>query len=558
MRGDSLIPDYEQSWALLIGIDEYQAGLPPLTTATRGARELAGLLSGELGFQPDHVITLINEQATQRAIRRTLTDPFSRGDKVGPNDRVVVYYAGHGVTFDTAQGEVGCIAPYDAEQGYIDSTIPMDELTRLANRIHAKHVLFLLDACFSGFATTREASSGVERQVRDFMVRPTRQVITAGTREQAVSDSWGPGGHSLFTGFLIDGLSGAAPAPAGVLRAFHLAGFLQDQVAQHSRSLQTPQYAALMGSQGGDFIFSVRRVASLDPLLLAALDSSDATQRLAAVGRLRTLGMDEDRPDHAAQALAKLEELIKRDPDRLVRSAAEEALREIVPQTTVAPVVREELAEVPTGADAEQVEIPDLHLIAAAGPVKGRHLVPGVRPITLGRTPDNSVPLDDPRVSRHHARLFCRGGALWAEDLDSTNGTLVNGERITAPRQLAAGDVVEVGQTRLTVTDNPPEVMREATLFDIPLPTPGADEGATEPNEVIEAAQAESAAAGDGFVAAPTPAPAGQGFVDARTPAPAASSDQERRRRSLILLIAIIIGACVLMSCLAIALGGNW
>lgn len=545
MRDESLIPDYEQSWALLIGIDEYQAGLPPLTTATRGMQALAEVLTGELNFQPGHVITLANKQATQRAIRRTLTDPFSRGDKVGPNDRVVVYFAGHGVTFDTAHGEVGCIAPYDAEQGYIDSTIPMDELTRLANRIHAKHVLFLLDACFSGFATTREASAGVERQVRDFMIRPTRQVITAGTREQAVSDSWGPGGHSLFTGFLIDGLRGAAPTPAGVLRAFHLAGFLQDQVAQHSRSLQTPQYAALMGSQGGDFIFRVRQVASLDPLLLAALDSSDATQRLVAVGRLRTLGMDEDHPDHAAQALAKLEELAKRDPDRLVRSASEEALHEIVPETTVAPVIREELAEVATGA--EEIDVPDLHIIAATGPVKGRHIVPGSRPIMLGRTPDNTVPLDDPRVSRHHARLYCHEGALWIEDLDSTNGTLVNGERIIEPTQLAVGDVIEVGQTRLNIADSPPHTMREATLFDMPLAGQEEKESSdTEPNEPILAEEAEAAASSDGFIDAPTP----------EVPA---SPDSQHRRRNLIVLIAVIVGACVLMSCFVMALGGgNW
>jgi hypothetical protein len=340
MPEPSYRPEYSHSWALLVGIDDYKHGrLPPLRTAVKGVRALADLLQGALGFDPARVLTLENEQATRRAILRAFTDPLSRPDRAGPDDRVLIYFAGHGITFDTPQGEVGCIVPYDVESDYIDTTIPMDDMTRLADRMYAKHVLFLLDACFSGFATTREAAPGVERQVEDFLTRPARQVIAAGTRDQAVADMWGPGGHSLFTGFLLDGLSGASPAPGGILRAFHLAGYLQDQVAQHSRSRQTPQYAPLMGCRGGDFIFSVREVVELPAWLLAAVNSDDPTQRLVAVGQLRTLVRGEE-PDEAAQALAKLEEMAAGDTDLMVRRSAEAALQELIPQTSVTPVVR--------------------------------------------------------------------------------------------------------------------------------------------------------------------------------------------------------------------------
>jgi formylglycine-generating enzyme required for sulfatase activity len=341
MPEPSYKPEYSHSWALLVGIDDYRHGrLPPLHTAVKGVRALADLLQSAFGFDPACILTLENEQATRSAILRAFTDPLSRPDRAGPDDRVLIYFAGHGITFDTPQGEVGCIVPYDVEAGYIDTTIPMDDMTRLADRIYAKHVLFLLDACFSGFATTREAAPGVERQVEDLLTRPARQVIAAGTRDQAVADLWGPGGHSLFTGFLLDGLRGASPAPGGILRAFHLAGYLQDQVAQHSRSRQTPQYAPLMGSQGGDFIFSVREVLELPAWLLAAVNSDDPTQRLVAVGQLRTLARGE-KPDEAAQALAKLEEMAAGDGDLMVRQSAQAALQELVPQTDVAPVERE-------------------------------------------------------------------------------------------------------------------------------------------------------------------------------------------------------------------------
>jgi WD40 repeat protein len=333
---------YTASHAVVIGIDDYKNDrLPPLSTGAKGARAVAEMLHEELGFDAENIVLLQNEQATQRAIRRAMTDPLSRLEKVGPDDRVIIYFGGHGVTFDTAQGEVGCIAPYDIEPGYIDSTIPMDELTRLAERIHAKHVLFLLDACFSGFATMREIPSGVQRQIDDYLTRPARQVVTAGMRDQLVADTWGPDGHALFTGFLLEGLRGAAPTPGGVLRAFHLAGYLQDEVAAHSHSLQTPQYAALMGSGGGDFVFSVRDVVALPEWLIAAAASDDAAARLVAADRLRALAEDDD-ADIADQALARLTEMSDGDPDALVRSLTQEALGELMPETIIAPVEREE------------------------------------------------------------------------------------------------------------------------------------------------------------------------------------------------------------------------
>jgi hypothetical protein len=307
----------------------------------KGARAVAGVLQDDLDFDAERIILLENEAATQRAIRRAFVDPLGREEKVGPDDRVLVYFGGHGLTYDTAEGEIGCIAPYDIEKAYWDTAIPMDELTRLANRIHAKHVLFLLDACFSGFATTRQISTGVQRQVDDYLTRPARQVISAGTRDQLVADTWGPGGHALFTGFLLEGLGGAAPTPGGVLRAFHLAGYIQDAVATHSHSKQTPQYAALMGSRGGDFVFSVRDIVALPTWLVEVAESRDPTQRLMAVGELRPLAHGED-PDVADMALARLADMAENDPDEVVRSSAQATLRAKMPGTTVAPVEREE------------------------------------------------------------------------------------------------------------------------------------------------------------------------------------------------------------------------
>lgn len=67
--------------------------------------------------------------------------------------------------------------------------------------------------------------------------------------------------------------------------------------------------------------------------------------------------------------------------------------------------------------------------------------------ITLGRDITNDIVINDPEVSRHHMRLTRGGGGYTMEDLGSTNGTFVNGQRLTGARPLASGDMVGLGET---------------------------------------------------------------------------------------------------------------
>jgi pSer/pThr/pTyr-binding forkhead associated (FHA) protein len=81
---------------------------------------------------------------------------------------------------------------------------------------------------------------------------------------------------------------------------------------------------------------------------------------------------------------------------------------------------------------------------------EGRHLkeyTVGVG-LTIGRSPDNTVIIDNPAVSGHHARVFSESGAVILEDLNSTNGTFVNGQSATR-KVLRSGDVVLIGKHQL-------------------------------------------------------------------------------------------------------------
>ncbi len=70
--------------------------------------------------------------------------------------------------------------------------------------------------------------------------------------------------------------------------------------------------------------------------------------------------------------------------------------------------------------------------------------------VTIGRDESNDVVLpDDLTVSRRHAVLERLAAGWSVSDLDSLNGTLVNGEALTQPRPLYSGDEIEIGETRL-------------------------------------------------------------------------------------------------------------
>jgi hypothetical protein len=71
-------------------------------------------------------------------------------------------------------------------------------------------------------------------------------------------------------------------------------------------------------------------------------------------------------------------------------------------------------------------------------------------PLTAGRGNNNDIPLpDDEYASSRHARFEPRRDGVWVEDIGSTNGTFVNGIRLTRERKLTPGDVVRVGETDL-------------------------------------------------------------------------------------------------------------
>ncbi len=77
----------------------------------------------------------------------------------------------------------------------------------------------------------------------------------------------------------------------------------------------------------------------------------------------------------------------------------------------------------------------------------------GAKEVSIGRSPDNGLVIDNPAVSHYHARVFTEEGRLMLEDFGSLNGTFVNGQRVKMV-MLKAGDSVAVGKHTIVVSES--------------------------------------------------------------------------------------------------------
>ncbi|CAN2039091.1 hypothetical protein GMMP15_1030091 [Candidatus Magnetomoraceae bacterium gMMP-15] len=246
---------YDKMIAVIIGIDVYRNLQPEdhLKYAVRDARGVAEILQENYSF--DQVISLYDQNATRDKIMQVLQGELS---KTNPNDAVLIYFAGHGITRHTAQGDLGYLIPYDGslKSHEMHKNISMQQINSdVCPLIPAKHALIIADACFGGLLlSTRAASLEPSKSIaylREITKEPVRQIITAGGKNETVLDG-GKYGHSVFTGRLIEALAGVKD----FITAKQLGIAIQQKVygdAAARGHKQKPLEGKIYGT--GDFVF---------------------------------------------------------------------------------------------------------------------------------------------------------------------------------------------------------------------------------------------------------------------------------------------------------------
>jgi hypothetical protein len=247
-------PGYARRYGVVVGINDYR-DWSRLGGARRDAELVAGRLR-ELGF--DDVYELYDRDATRSRILQLLGEELIR--KTREEDLVVVFFAGHGQTETLPTGQTqGYIIPADGSRAGVFSTaISMDELRKLRERTLAKHMLYLMDSCYSGLILTRGAppETGSDGQyAATATTYAAAQILTAGQDGQVAIEA---GGMGLFTRFLLRALSGEADTDRdGAVTAMELATFVVGPVTRESNGQQTPQFGWIDAGIG-NVVFPVR------------------------------------------------------------------------------------------------------------------------------------------------------------------------------------------------------------------------------------------------------------------------------------------------------------
>ena len=259
---DPLAP-FDLSIAVIVGIGEYDGVYNDLAGRVDDARRMRDFLLEEANF--DTVVVLTDRAATRLRIERLMGEVLPA--LVGPDDRLLFHFTGHGETRDLPGGR---------QRGYLVTSaatstenwlnmISMEAIqTWSLDLARARHSLWLVDACFSGLAGAQTMSAW-KRTTRDRLSQRAHHILTAGLEdEEAIIVH----GRSVFTNAFIEAARRADLAPGGepdgIVSLHEILVYVNDQVdraidRQNARRItdqfkMSPQLAALQDDDG-EFFF---------------------------------------------------------------------------------------------------------------------------------------------------------------------------------------------------------------------------------------------------------------------------------------------------------------
>jgi uncharacterized caspase-like protein len=285
------LPDivYRKGWALVIGINKYP-NLPSqyqLNYSVADAEAVADLFQRKYGFEREDITVLKDEQATKAKIMEKLHS-FADTGKVSHEDCVIVYFSGHGqtVSLPKSSGEMGFIIPYDAKIGdlhsepnmalYMQYCIAMSDINQITKTIPAKHIMFIVDACYSGLVLTsqRGLPGTIPNYLKTVAKEDTEQMITAGGKGET-SEERPDIGHGVFTYKLLKGLDNglADNNNDGVITGQELSTYLTNAVREMTNGKQNPRFGK---AEEGEFLFIIQKREPVKGKLVVQVYPSDA------------------------------------------------------------------------------------------------------------------------------------------------------------------------------------------------------------------------------------------------------------------------------------------
>lgn len=254
---------YRKSYALLIGNSAY-IEWNSLPGVERDIPGVEAVLRDKHGFIVEKALNLSKKELLDRI------DQFVSKYGQDYDNRLVIYYAGHGYTTVLPDGRVmGYLVMKDAplvppvEESLVKTpknigefrlrAISMGEIENYAREIATRHAIFIFDSCFSGTILYRDTIVNVPKEVSPEELEQMRGFLTAGNEKQRVRDD------SPFRRALIKGLEGKADTnDDGYILSSELGAYVKREVYLETRDTPMPQspiFAKRENFSRGDMIF---------------------------------------------------------------------------------------------------------------------------------------------------------------------------------------------------------------------------------------------------------------------------------------------------------------
>jgi TPR repeat protein len=251
---------FGKSYALVVGVGDYDdvAAFPSLAAPAQDALRVRDFLRDEAEF--DYIVMLTDRDATRKRIDHLMDSDLP--NRLHANDRFLFYFSGHGVTrtLDKRNGtRRGYLVLEASHKDEWDEMIDMPRVQEWAENLsNVRHVLFLVDACFSGLAGYQIKASSDRDKTLERLALPSSYLITAGGDQD---ESFSVGDESLFTRAFLDIARGRInPPPDGIVslddmmvrikRVFDAKRAASERINMH------PQlFAARESNNDGEFFF---------------------------------------------------------------------------------------------------------------------------------------------------------------------------------------------------------------------------------------------------------------------------------------------------------------
>lgn len=241
--------DTGKIFAAVIGINHYQDARD-LKYAVNDARGFKHYLTNKLKINPKQVFMLTDEQATKDSVQNLLGTRIKR--MAAKEDTVLIFFAGHGAIETDPSNPDGdgfekYLLTHDSDLNDLYTTsLSMDEITKIFQRIRAERVIFIADTCYSGASGGRTILSTKNRATIselffDRLTEAKGRIIMASSSANEVSIEDDTFQHGIFTYFLLEGLNGPADFDNdGLISVDEIFAYLSRKVPEASGQDQHP------------------------------------------------------------------------------------------------------------------------------------------------------------------------------------------------------------------------------------------------------------------------------------------------------------------------------